>query len=357
MLADDLAPGGRWFMGETFQEDLGVLGDGISRIVDYLKRNYPIDPARVVLAGEGTGATVVAATSLYESGLDVPSFADGPKRFRKLRMLALPSSEGAPGARRLTVTVPEEDEAWWKEEAEAWCKAGLPTKVDPYLGMLDALGIAVHKDGKEIVNLLLVHDTPRARLWGETYALRLYKPGRTLATVIGSEDEAIGTGPVEVLAFEGEGVPEGKTPIAVETLMDGRALPVAGIFGGTTILVVPASATEEQRAAWKRLEETDAIKKKSKFARLVVLFESSGRGVVISGVAQVSPWVPGLKEALQAVKDAGRSVVLIVPAAFCADADMMARIRSDAREFEDVLDLSYLPGLGGGLVPPTPPSK
>jgi hypothetical protein len=63
----------------------------------------------------------------------------------------------------------------------------------------------------------------------------------------------------------------------------------------------------------------------------------------------------GIPEALQAVKDAGRSVVLIVPAVFCADEKMMGRLRAEARAFEDVLDLSYLPGLGGGLVPPSPP--
>jgi hypothetical protein len=171
--------------------------------------------------------------------------------------------------------------------------------------------------------------------------------------VITSPDQSIGDGPIQVLGFEGEAMPEGLPAIPVETLMDGRGLPVAGVFGGMTILVVPASATEEQKASWKKLEETDAIKKKSKFARLVVLFESRGRGGGLG--LPPSPWVPGLREALQAVKDAGRSVVLIVPAAFCADAEMMARIREDARPYEDILDLSYLPGLGGGVLPPSPP--
>ncbi len=335
MLADDLAPGGRWYFGGTFGEDLDVLSDGIARIVGYLLRTYPIEGTRVVLAGEGTGATVVAATSLYEGDLALPSFAITPRRYAKLRDFSLPGPETAPGARRLSVTVLETDEAWWKEEAEEWCKV-LPVTVErgargeAMAQVRRALGLPAMKREGAPTTLLLLHDTPRARLWAETYALRL--PGsRTIET------EA--TPGAQVLAFEGEDVPEGTIPFPPEHLMDGKGLPLAsGPFGGTTFLVVPPNATDEQRAAWKRLEETDAIKKKSKFARLVVLFGPEE-----------------LPEALQAVKDAGRSVVLVVPAAFCADAERMAALRAEARPYEEILDLSYLPGLGGGVVPPSPP--
>ncbi len=347
MLADDLAPGGLWFTGETFSEDLGVLGDGIARIVGYLLRNYPLDATRVVLGGEGTGATVVAATSVYESDLAVPAFASGPKRYGKLRMLGLPGMEGASGARRLSVAVPEADEEWWKKEAEEWCTAGLPTTVErgargeAMEEVRAALGLpATRREGAPTA-LLLVHDTPRARLWGETYALRLPGP----AEVVTALDDVKPGARIEPLAFLGEEVPElpplYSATFRPEDLMDGRGLPLAsGPFGGTTILVVSATATDEQCAAWKKLEETDAIKKKSKFARLVVLFDPEE-----------------LPAALQAVKDAGRSVVLVAPAAFCADAEEMAELRAQARPFEEILDLSYLPGLGGGISPPSPPSS
>jgi hypothetical protein len=328
-----------------------MLGDGISRVVGYLLRTYAIDPTRVVLAGEGTGATVVAATSLHESDLAVPAFAAGPKRYRGLPMLGGPGSEGASGARRLTVTASEADEAWWKQEAEEWCKA-LPVTVESGEVMplvRAALGVPEPKKEGAPTQLLLVRDTPRARLWAETYALRLPRP----AVVVADMAEASGDGPVQVLAFEGEEVPEDLPPIPAESLMDGRGLPLAsGPFGGTTILVVPAEATEEQRAAWKKLEETDAIKKKSKTARLVVLFEETAPVDYPEGIGSTTT---GIAAALQAVKDAGRSVVLIVPAVFCADEEMMGRLRAEARPYEDILDLSYLPGLGGLLVPPSPP--
>lgn len=171
---------------------------------------------------------------------------------------------------------------------------------------------------------------------------------------------------IQPLAFEGEQVPAGLgilPPFRIESLMDGRGLPLAsGPFGGTTILVVPAGATDEQKAAWKKLEETEAIKKKSRFARLVVLTAPDEAQVDDLGMERGPPQitglaVQGLPAALQAVKDAGRSVVLVVPAVFCADAEMMAEIRAAARPYEEILDLSYLPGLGGGVMPPAPPAK
>jgi uncharacterized iron-regulated protein len=363
MLADDLAPGGRWFTGETFNEDLGVLSGGIARIVGYLLRNYPLDATRVVLAGEGTGGTIVAATSLYESDLDLPVFAVTPKRYGKLRMLGLPGPDASPGARRLLVTLPEADEDWWKKEAEDWCTSGLPVTVErgargeAMAQVRAALGLpAAKKEGTPTV-LLLVRDTPRARLWAENYAMRLPGPAEVLP-----ETEVLQEGArVQPLAFEGEQVSEGLgilPPFRIESLMDGKGLPLAsGPFGGTTILVVPAGATDEQRAAWKKLEETDAIKKKSKFARLVVLFETLQAEFAPGGNVSYSVARAGLGPALQAVKDAGRSVVLIVPAVFCADAGMMARLRAESRPYEEILDLSYLPGLGGGVAPPEPPSK
>jgi len=338
MLADDLAPGGRWYVSATFGEDLGVLSDAIARIVGHVLRNYPIDGTRVVLAGEGTGATVVAATSLYEADLAAPAFAIAPRRYAKLREFSMPDSGAASGARRLCVTVPETDEEWWKEEAEEWCRV-FPVTVErgargqAMTQVRAALGLAAAKKDGPPTEFLLLSDTPRARLWAETYFLRLPQP----AVVV--TDVELGS-PTNVLAFEGEEVLDwGPPAFRAEQLMDGKGLPLAsGPFGGTTILVVPGGANEEQRAAWKKLEETDAIKKKSKFARLVVLFDPAE-----------------LPAALQAVKDAGRSVVLVVPAVFCADASQMAELRVEAKPFEDILDLSYLPGLGGGLVPPSPP--
>jgi hypothetical protein len=365
--ADDLAPGGRWFFGETFQEDLGVLGGGVPRLLTYLLANYPLDRGHVVLGGEGTGATVVAATALYGGDLAVPAIASAPARYARLRQLSLPGPGEAPegGTRRLLVLAPDADEAWWREEADEWETTGLSVTVENTRGfaplvahLRTALGLpaAATKEGAATA-LLLPADTPRARHWAQLYALRLSGP----ACVVRSAEEVEAGALVKPLWFEGEGfsAPEGASPpFRAEELMDGRGLPLAaGPFGGTTILVVPESASDEQRAAWKKLEETEAIKKKSRFARLVVLFETEetqGLGPFRS-VRRGKVRRTGLPQALQAIKDAGRSVALVVPAVFCADAERMAALRAEAKPFEEVLDLSYLPGLGGGLVPPGPP--
>jgi uncharacterized iron-regulated protein len=363
LVADDLAPGGRWFSGETFHEDLGVLGGGLRRILTYLLANYPLDRRYVVLGGEGTGATVIAANALYTKDVALFAIASAPKRFGKLRELTLPGpGEGDP--RRLLVLAPGADEAWWREEAEAWAPTGLSVTVENTSGFAPlaehlraALGLpaAPAKEGAPTA-LLLRTDTPRARHWAELYALRCPGPAR----VVGSAGEAREGERVQPLWFEGEGsaVPEGAAPpLRAEDLMDGRGLPLAaGPFGGTTILVVPKSASDEERAAWKKLEETDAIKKRSRFARLVVLFETEEARAGPFGAFGGRPVRrTGLAEALQAIKDAGRSVALVVPAAFCADAEAMAALRAEARPFEEILDLAYLPGLGGGLAPSGPP--
>lgn len=409
MLADDLAPGGRWFTGETFEEDLGVLGSGVSRIVAHVLRTYPIDPRRVVLAGEGAGGTIVAATALYERDLEVPAFAIRPARYGKLRMLGLPGSEGAPGARRLLVAVgADADEEWWEKEAEDWGAAGLPVEVvrgargEAVARVREALGLEPRTKEGTTTALLLLRDTPRARLWAETYASRLPGPAEVITSVEQWKKGSV----LQPLAFDCEPDLPARLPLhaadeggglvfdtanlrpafSAESLMDGRGLPLPhGPFGGTTILVLPAGASEERVAAWKKLAETDAIKKKSRFARLVVVSAPAGAsagdgadapaddagaagadGDVDGGVvgAEFGPpprvtglAIEGLPAALQAVKDAGRSVVVVVPAVFCADAEMMAEIRAAARPFEDILDMTYLPGLGGGALPPEPPSK
>ncbi|MCP5118698.1 MAG: hypothetical protein GY953_48425, partial [bacterium] len=86
----DLQVGGRWFWPETFPGDVGALSSGIESIWGYLLRNERIDPERVVLAGEGTGGTVVTSTSLFAGQVGAATLAVRPRHFRKLRDFALP---------------------------------------------------------------------------------------------------------------------------------------------------------------------------------------------------------------------------------------------------------------------------
>jgi len=332
VVGDDQVQGGRWFWPETFDHDLGVLGGALPEIVAYVTRYYPVDRARVVIAGAGTGATVVAATALYAGDPGLAWIAAAPRRHGKLRMLGLPGPAERDGLR---VLVPEEDRGWWEKEAEDYGSVGLTVAVEPapanawerLRATEDAVRMALGAPSRPAVAgeptvLVLETDTPRARDWAYRYALRLDGP----VTVAGPEEGAEGT----VLGFG-----EGKR-FSPEDLADGRCLPLAaGPFGGTTILVVPAGTPEAEHAAWKSLGDQDVIKKRSRFARLVVLFEDE-QGT-------------GLPAALEEIHAAGRRAVLVVPAAFCVDDATMRRWRAEAAPWEDRLDLAWLPGLGGGL--------
>ena len=78
------------------------IGDGIARIAAYVVRQYPIDRARVIVAGEGTGATVVAATSLYAGDLDFEKLSVVPRQaFYRKRIQQLVRVHQASGRRRL----------------------------------------------------------------------------------------------------------------------------------------------------------------------------------------------------------------------------------------------------------------
>ena len=114
--------------------------------------------------------------------------------------------------------------------------------------------------------------------------------------------------------------------------MEGKGIPIApGPFGGTTVLLLPADRDEETRKAWRVLEEKKVLHKRSRFASLRVATADE------------------LGATLQAIRDSGRSNVLVVPAVFCADAASMRGWREGVKEFEDVLSLSWLPGIGGNL--------
>jgi hypothetical protein len=179
----------------------------------------------------------------------------------------------------------------------------------------------VEEDAEPTV-LILETDTPRARDWAHRYALRL--DGKV---TVASPDEAEDG---KLLSFGEGGV------FSPQDLLDGRGLPLAaGPFGGTTILLVPKEASEEQQAAWKELQEKKALRKRSRFHRLVVVIETDED--------------TGLADAFEAVRAAGRRSVLVVPAVFCADAASMRRWREEVKEYEDLLDLGWSPGLGGNL--------
>jgi len=331
--ADDLYVAGRWFWSETFNEDLGMLGAGVARVAAYVLRNYPIDRARVVIAGEGTGATVVAAASLYAGGLEFAKLAVAPRRYQGLHGMALPGPrENAP-----QLTVLTRDRAWWDREAAEHERVGRKTDVvdapdadwDVFVEaerrIRAGLGLAERPAASGDAKVLVLGvETPRARMWAHLMARRLEAKGEA-AAVAAAGAEGV------PLACLGEGDADTFGPAIMQ---DGGNLPfAAGPFGGTTILYVPRGRTDEQRAAWEELETKDVLHQRNRFAHVMVVFEGDEED--------------NLAAALQAIKDKGRSTVLVVPAVFCATGADMRRWASESEAYEDAMSIAWLPGLGG----------
>ena len=61
---EDFGIGGRWFWPDSFASDVGGLVGAVESIWAYIARHFPVDPARVCVVGEGTGATVAASVAL-----------------------------------------------------------------------------------------------------------------------------------------------------------------------------------------------------------------------------------------------------------------------------------------------------
>jgi hypothetical protein len=117
--------------------------------------------------------------------------------------------------------------------------------------------------------------------------------------------------------------------------MSGRGIPMPqGAFGGTVVLVLPEETEDAARAAWRRLEEEDVTRQRSRFV---------GVRVAETGRERDLPAVLG------ELRDEGKSVVRIVPVAFCATAEEMRALRGSIDGHDAGLRIAWTPGLGGGL--------
>jgi len=339
--ADDLGPGGRWSKGADFRADQARLESALARLVEYVTRRLPVDGDRVVIAGEGLGATSVLWSALYTGWLDARFLAVAPRGAGALRSEGLP--DRAPATRALCLLVPAGAEAeldWIRADCAG---VGIPTELasfDPARSVSAAaetalralLGLASPPAaGASEVLCVLERDLPRARGWAEVHARRLARAGRP-ARVVTRAELPPGTDPARtrVLAV-GEAWP-------LDSFAAGQGIPLAeGDFGGTTVLVIPAAADAATREAWRARERDQALRARSPFASLRVAFEDEA---------------PRLPDVLAELIAANRRSVLVAPAVFCASpAEMRALAASIQVEGADwsALDLAWLPGLGGEL--------
>ncbi len=341
---DDRSEGGRWFWADSSASDLGSVVAATERIWGYLLRHYPIDPERVCVAGEGTGATVAAAIALLGDRMEHRTAAFEPQLYATLKDFPLPLPEaGEVRDRAVTLTVygSAEDEAWWGDELAAYREVGLTTSFvlseNPAMGrdareaaaLREALGLPVLDSHTQAApaQMRIPADTPRARHWSRLYALRHTAATGQPVTLVDFEDPAADPAMPALAA-------------AIHPSTIGDAIPrCPGPFGGTTVLVLPDDLPAADAKAWIALEKNDPLNKTSRFHRL--------RIAVIDPTA-TERTLPGV---LAALEGEGRKNVLIVPAAFCAGAETMRRLERQTREFANRMTIQWLPGLGGENLP------
>lgn len=338
-LQADLSEGGRWFRPETFAEDVAAAMTVAERAWGYVLRHFAIDPQRVCVAGEGSGATVAAATALLTETMRIHAVALHPRGFSKIKDFPLPLPElfgsTPPPPRALRVMADARDEAWWRAELSEYAGIGLSASLVPaadpwdYEGQAEsALREAMRLEARPAsaaarrAYVLADADSPRARHWARLWALRSARAGG-VAVAVTDEPPA------------DPGVERVTTDVPAARFSGPHALPrCPGAFGGTTVIVVPAGASEAEAAGWVELEKDDPINKTSRFHRLRIAREADGQR---------------LADVLARLESEGRTSVLVAPATFCADAAFMRALRRSVREREDRMTIHWLPGLGGQI--------
>lgn len=349
----DGSEGGRWFWADSFAGDVGSLVGATERAWAYLLRSFPIDPDRVVLAGEGAGGTVVAAAGLFANRMEPNAVAFDPRQYAALKDFPLPlSAAGGARERDASVTVllsDDEGQEWWGGELAEYERAGLATGLavhgDAEQGdsagniakgldaaqeetLRRALGLHASETAEGIPATVRVPaDAPRARHWARLAALRFARETGRPTRLIDHNDP-------------GEATVELGGIVSPETVAD--ALPrCPGPFGGTTVLVLPSDLNQADLDAWMALEENDPLNKRSRFHRVRIARTDADAGE------------RALPELLATLEGQGRKNILIVPAAFYADARRMDELRSATRDAADRMTLRWLPGLGGENLPIT----
>ncbi len=331
----DGSAGGRWFYPDSFSSDLGSATGAVERVWGYVSRRYPIAPDRVVVAGEGTGATVVVGVAAGTDRMSGTFLASFPKQYSKLKDLPLPLKElwgdDPMPQRKLHVVAAASQRSWWESELGAYGKEGIGTALETVepeqvdrdrvleQRLPDWLGFPKRQSAAEDGGVLVVQAaTPRAGFWARIQALR--------------HRDATGK-QLRVSSAAVESKPVWEPRITVEVASSPGAVPrCPGPFGGTTVLVLDPAAGDEVRSAWLKLEEHDPLAAHSRFHRLRIVTGQPGRT---------------LGEVLKKLDSERRRNVLIVPAVFAASPDQIWKLKQAAAQWEDAMTLQWLPGLGG----------
>jgi hypothetical protein len=339
----DLMEGGRWFWPDSFASDLGTLVSVAEETWAFLLRHYSIDPQRVCVAGEGTGATVVSAVSLLSERMGARAVAFAPRRYAKLKDIPLPLPEERggemPPAKSLRVFLGPNDEEWWSKELTEYTSIGLendwrPSTTDPWLHEIEqeqalrselGLNTMALQQGAARRHVLVA--TPRGRHWARLLAIEQWREDGCRVAVLDSPPTADNSSEIDTRIHPG-------------SYTTGEGIPrCPGPFGGTTVIVLPESTSAEEIEAWLAIERADPVNESDRFRRMRIA--TADGELKLLGV-------------LQTLEEEGRHNVLVVPAVFAADEETMRSLERSIRTLDDEMTVRWRPGLG---VPPTATSN
>lgn len=332
--AEDLVQAGRWFWADAFNADLGASQTALERAWGYVLRHHPVDPERVVVVGEGSGATVAVAAAIH-GGLDAPTLALRPRGFTKLKDIPLPlpelrGDEPAPSA-PLHVLTHADDADFWTQELGNYEAIGRAVQLEApaadtdldaaaWSWMRERLGLARQGEPAGPEHFVVAHGD-RARAWARLRAIELERELGHAVRVV--PEPPANTPPEHVHDL---------APTPEDLRTPGRIPKAAGPFGGTTVLVLGPWIEGSEREAWEALERDDPLQAASRFHRLRLAELGGERDLAL---------------VLSELAEAGRNNVLIVPAEFCAEPSTMHGLRAGVRALESRMNLQWRPGLGG----------
>ena len=347
VIEEDLHQSGRYTWEDTFSEDVGSFGSAAAQVIEQVTRYSPVDPERVLVAGEGAGGRMAAAMRWQDR--DGPrALVIDPGPLGRLSEAGLPDPLDPRGG-QLTILASSAHREEWDAEASDRASVGFPSEVESIedrsqgvAAVFTALGLESKKTGEKPRTLWLSHGSPLARQWAGLAAARLGGESR-VEVLEGDEypDSEEGSIWLETDLFSTHD-PMIDRPIraitphfAAKLLSGGKGIPMPpGAFGGTVVLVLPKETEDEQRAAWLKLEEDDVTRKRSRFVGLRVA--ETGRERDLPAV-------------LAELKEEGKSVMRIVPVRFCASAEEMRAHKKSVEGQDEGLRIAWSPGLGGEL--------
>ncbi len=338
--SEDFGESGAFFAGK-FESDLGAGTSAARATTEYLLRRFSLDAKHVVVLGFDDGARLAIGCGL-DSDFPLTSFIalepGSPKRLAEIG-----AGRPIPGRSMRVLCDPKQLELWnaeVKRHAESKIDAtAVAIATDPWQrdevaddAIRQALGLSKKAKGGDRRHLALAVDTPRSRLWAAQYAMRA-APDSSCAILTPSESSAHEADLASSTALD--------VTIHAEAFKQAHALPTApGSFGGTTVVVVPATADAAERDAWLALETDDPINKASRFHRLRVATADGDHALPL---------------VLDKLKSEGRKNLLVVPAVFCADGATMHELEGTIGDRALDFTIAYSPGLGGRLPAPKQP--